>query len=127
MKKTARTEKVLRIILVLITLFAFLTGDAQNVKQTPDGNFVALQRDTASETGTQTGKTYRDNAGKVWQVYLSIASKHWLLSENKKEKAFKEWLYNTVEADVNSIEAGAFEESGTKIETVLIIIDKPAK
>jgi phospholipid N-methyltransferase len=56
---------------------------------------------------------------------VTIASKHWLLSSNKKEKAFKEWLYNTVESDVNTIDAGTFSESGTKIETCLIIIDKP--
>lgn len=56
---------------------------------------------------------------------VSIASKHWLLSENKKEKAFKEWIYDTVQADVNTVGAGAFSESGTKIDTVKIIIDKP--
>lgn len=55
---------------------------------------------------------------------VTIASKHWLLSENKKEKQFKDWLYNTVEADANTVDAGTFSESGTKIETVMIIIDK---
>lgn len=71
-----------------------------------------------------------DHIYKMWEVLkpggkiVTIASKHWLLSANKKETAFKEWIYDTVEADVNTIEAGAFEESGTKIETVLIEINK---
>jgi predicted RNA methylase len=55
---------------------------------------------------------------------VTIASKHWLLSSNKKETEFKNWLYNELEADINTIDAGIFSESGTKIETCLIIIDK---
>lgn len=67
---------------------------------------------------------------KMWEVLkpggkiVTIASKHWNYSNNKKEKAFREWLYNDVEANVNGIEAGAFAESGTKIETVMIEINK---
>lgn len=55
---------------------------------------------------------------------VTIASKHWLFASGKKEEKFKDWIYNTVEADVNTIDAGTFSESGTKIETVLIVIDK---
>lgn len=71
-----------------------------------------------------------DHIYKMWEVLkpggriVTIASKHWLYSSNKKEISFKNWLYDTVEATVNTVEAGAFEESGTKIETVMIIIDK---
>jgi hypothetical protein len=55
---------------------------------------------------------------------VTIASKHWLHSTGKKEKEFNRFLYNVVEADVNTIDAGAFAESGTKIETVMIEINK---
>lgn len=55
---------------------------------------------------------------------VTIASTHWMYSNNKKEKLFKDWLYNEVSADVNTIDAGAFEESGTKVASTLIIIDK---
>jgi len=73
-----------------------------------------------------------DHIYNMWEVLkpggkiVTIASKHWLLSSNKKETAFKAWLYDVVEADINTVEAGAFEESGTKIETVLIEINKPS-
>lgn len=72
-----------------------------------------------------------DHILNMWKVLkpggriVTIASKHWLLSTNKKEKAFNSWIYDQVEADVNTVDAGTFAESGTKIETVLIIIDKP--
>lgn len=54
---------------------------------------------------------------------VSIASKHWEQSNNKKETAFKEWL-KSVDAIVKQIPAGKFKESGTSIATCIIIIDK---
>ena len=54
---------------------------------------------------------------------VSIASKHWQLSNNKKETAFKKFLTET-DAIVEEIDAGSFKESGTQIATVIIIIDK---
>lgn len=55
---------------------------------------------------------------------VTISSKHWVNSKNKKEMDFAAWLYDTCEADVNGIDAGTFSESGTKIETLILIIDK---
>lgn len=53
---------------------------------------------------------------------VTIASKHWQIANNNKEKTFREWLGD---AEVTSIQAGAFEESGTKIATCKIILNKP--
>lgn len=55
---------------------------------------------------------------------VTISSQHWKWTTGKKEKAFEKWL-NELEADVNSYDAGTFSESGTKVATFLIIIDKP--
>lgn len=52
---------------------------------------------------------------------VSIASKHWTFAEGKKEKAFREWL-DEVGADVYDVERGEFKESGTLIETCIIVI-----
>lgn len=54
---------------------------------------------------------------------VSIASKHWQMSNNKKETEFREWL-DEVNAEVQEIEAGAFKKSGTMISSVIIIINK---
>lgn len=54
---------------------------------------------------------------------VSITSKHWMISDNKKETEFREWL-NTVGAEIHEIEAGAFKSSGTVIETVALVITK---
>lgn len=54
---------------------------------------------------------------------VTIASKHWQLSKNKKEKQFAAWLteHNAV---VSDIERGTFAESGTNISCCMIVIDK---
>ena len=54
---------------------------------------------------------------------VSIASKHWQHSTNKKETEFRNWL-KEVGAVVREIEAGEFKESGTNVATVMIIINK---
>ncbi len=54
---------------------------------------------------------------------VSIASKHWQLSNNKTETKFREWL-GLVKADIHEVKAGEFKESGTSIATVIIVINK---
>jgi hypothetical protein len=54
---------------------------------------------------------------------VTIASKHWQLSNNKTETEFRNWL-NSVNAEINEIPAGKFKDSGTMISSVMIIINK---
>jgi len=54
---------------------------------------------------------------------VTIMSKHWKLSGNKKETQFREWL-NEVGADIIDVDAGAFKKSGTNIPTCIIVVDK---
>jgi hypothetical protein len=56
-------------------------------------------------------------------VMVSVASKHWQISNNRKETEFREWL-NEVDAEVYDVESGAFKESGTNAPTVIIVINK---
>ena len=70
-----------------------------------------------------------DHIYKMWKCLrnggriVTIASKHWQLSNNKKEVAFKDWL-KSVDAIIQEIPAGTFKESGTTISAVILIIDK---
>lgn len=54
---------------------------------------------------------------------VSIMSKHWEHSNNKKETSFRKWLED-VNFQVEQTPAGEFKESGTLIETRIVIIDK---
>lgn len=54
---------------------------------------------------------------------VTIASTHWQISNNKKEREFREWL-EKVGAYIEPIEAGRFKESGTMVGTNIIVIDK---
>lgn len=52
-----------------------------------------------------------------------IMSKHWQISDGRKEKAFLAWLEQE-EAEISDIPPGAFKESGTNVATCLVILDK---
>ena len=54
---------------------------------------------------------------------VSITSKHWQMSSNKKEVDFKNWL-SDLGAQIIEVDAGEFKESGTSIATIIIVIDK---
>jgi hypothetical protein len=56
-------------------------------------------------------------------ILVSIASKHWEISSNKKETKFREWL-ESVKAEILELEGGEFKESGTMIQSVIIKIRK---
>lgn len=57
---------------------------------------------------------------------VSVASKHWKLSDNETESKFRKWI-KSKKAEVKDIEAGRFKESGTMISCCAIVIDKPWK
>ena len=59
------------------------------------------------------------NEGRI----VTMASKHWQHSTNKKETQFRMWLED-VGAKIIEVDAGEFKESGTTIATVIIIINK---
>ncbi len=56
-------------------------------------------------------------------ILASISSKHWQLSNNKKETEFKEWLSDK-NAEIIELETGRFKESGTNVDSVIIKIIK---
>ena len=54
---------------------------------------------------------------------VTISSKHWLHSSNKKEMEFREWL-SGVKASIEEIDKGEFKESGTMVGGLIITINK---
>jgi hypothetical protein len=56
-------------------------------------------------------------------VLVCMTSTSWEKGNQKKQLAFKEFL-NNVGAEIINVEAGAFKESGTNVETRIIVIDK---
>lgn len=62
-------------------------------------------------------------ATKLGGRIVTIASKHWQISNNKKETEFRNWL-DEINADVQDIPQGAFKESGTNVASCIIIINK---
>lgn len=56
-------------------------------------------------------------------ILVSCSSKHWKISNNKKETEFRNWL-EEVNAEIIEVESGEFKESGTMIATCIIRIKK---
>lgn len=54
---------------------------------------------------------------------VTVASKHWQFSQNKKETNFRSWI-EEIDADVYEIEPGAFKDSGTMVGSVVLVINK---
>lgn len=57
-------------------------------------------------------------------MIVTLASTHWMISSNRKEKQFAEWL-SEVNGSATEMGPGVFKESGTNIPIVLIRIEKP--
>jgi hypothetical protein len=56
-------------------------------------------------------------------ILVSISSRHWTLSNNKKEKAFSDWL-KSLNAEITEIDPGVFKESGTMVSGYIVKIKK---
>lgn len=56
---------------------------------------------------------------------VSIMSKHWTFANDKKSKSFKDFVENN--GHYETIDSGTFKESGTNIETTIVILEKPIK
>ena len=71
-----------------------------------------------------------DHVRAMWDCLLpggriiTIMSKHWQMSSNKKETEFREWL-DKIEATTYPIESGGFKSSGTMVEATIVEIYKP--
>lgn len=57
-------------------------------------------------------------------VLVSITSSHWEMSENKKEKEFRQWLKD-VGAKDEDVPKNSFKDSGTLVGGKILIIRKP--
>ncbi len=70
-----------------------------------------------------------DHIMKMWEALndggriVTMASRHWQISSNKKETAFREFL-DSVNAEIIEVPAGSFSESGTEISTVILTLNK---
>jgi len=55
---------------------------------------------------------------------VTVASAHWQIGDNKKEKGFRQWITRDLGAEVIELPAGTFQTSGTNVKSNLIIINK---
>jgi len=92
-----------------------------------EGGIVQFDRIVANPPFTKNQDI--DHVYKMYEVLktggkmVSIVSTSWQRGSQKKQVAFRKWL-NGVDATILNVDAGEFKESGTNIETRIIIIEK---
>ncbi len=125
-------------------VIAFELMDINRLILERNGNCILLDKDFLNTENDWSGKFDRIVANPpfsknadilhIYKMYeclkpngriVTIASKHWQFSKNKKETAFKEWL-ESLGVEPIDVPAGAFKEAGTNIATCILVINKPA-
>lgn len=70
-----------------------------------------------------------DHVLKMWEHLavggrlVSVMSSHWQLSENRKERDFRNWI-DEVGAEIFELKPGTFSDSGTKVSSVILFANK---
>lgn len=81
----------MKYLIIAAMLFLSLAGHAQTkVQTTPDGNFRAVKDTAASYKAT--GKTYADDKGNTYPVYISAKGKLFILRTSKTGNQYKQYL-----------------------------------
>lgn len=84
--------KIKPLAVLLIAIFVCSFSQAQNAKQDANGNFVAIKSEKAKEPAKATGKTFTDNKGKVYHVYVSKNGKYFYYRTSKAGNEYKVYL-----------------------------------
>lgn len=72
-------QNLLPLLMLLAILFlCAVSGNAQNVRQDKDGNYVSLK------AGKPTGRTFTDENGKVYEVFITGEQKLYVMKLRKK-------------------------------------------
>ena len=113
-----------RMILEKISNVRFMCDDFLELPE--DGNFqydriIANPPFNKNQDIDHIKKMY--NHLKEGGILVTLCSKHYIQSKNKKETSFNNWLIK-LDALINVIPSGTFKKSGTNVETILIVIKK---
>jgi len=99
---------------------------------TEDGNFLEFNEMTFDRIIANPPFSKNQDIDHIMHMYdllrnkgvlISMSSKHWQISRNKKETEFKRFIRYT-RAEVVEIEAGRFKDSGTMVGSLIIKIRK---
>lgn len=79
-------------ILLAAFICASLVSFSQKVKVDANGNYVAVVSVRDSSSAKKTGKTYTDNKGNVFDVWISKNSKLFIKRISKSGTAYNQYL-----------------------------------
>lgn len=91
MKQTRNFLAKAAFIISLLIMGLVIAGNSQNVKQTADGNYVAISGNNTTEA-KDTGKTYTDAKGNKYPVYISKNGKLFVIRTSAKGNKYNQYL-----------------------------------
>ena len=78
---------------MLILMLCISAGaQAQNAKQDPSGNYIALKSSSVKDAGKPTGKTFTDGKGISYPVIESARGKLYYVRTSKSGNVYKVYL-----------------------------------
>lgn len=85
--------KYLKLVIALIILFCISNNlAAQNARQDANGNYVAIQKTSATDCGKRTGKTFTDYKDQRYDVYVNEKGKLFYTKISKTGKEYRVYL-----------------------------------
>lgn len=82
-----------KIIILGAFLALYLTGYSQTVQKTKEGNYIAVNQSKMAEKPKDTGKTFTDQKGNVFNVYVSKNGKLFVIRTSKNTgKEYRQYL-----------------------------------
>lgn len=84
--------KHLKFVIALIILFCSINLSAQNARQDATGNYVAIQKISATDSVKRTGKTFTDYKDQCYDVYVNEKGKLFYTKISKIGKEYRVYL-----------------------------------
>ena len=83
----------LKIVTALVILFCISNNlAAQNARQDATGNYVAIQKTSATDSVKRTGKTFTDYKNQCYDVYVNEKGKLFYTKISKVGKEYRVYL-----------------------------------
>ena len=84
----------MKVIILFAAILSLNFGlNAQTVQKTKDGNYIAVVASKMAEKPKDTGKTYTDGKGQVFNVYVSSKGKLFVIRVSKNTgKEYRQYL-----------------------------------
>jgi len=90
---TLPNKTTMKRIIILAAILSLNFGlNAQTVQKTKDGNYIAVSKPGIDDKAKDTGRTFTDQKGAIFNVYISKNGKLFIIRTSKNGTVYKQYL-----------------------------------